>query len=72
MNERPDAIESEKVPPFVGLFGGALVGWIVAELAIRGVPFEDVLHVVAALVAGAIGWIVGWGFARRSRGRVNL
>lgn len=61
-------IRPEAVPPFVGLFGGGLLAWLIAEAAVRDVPAQDFLHIAIAVVAGGAGWLVGRVWARRTHG----
>jgi hypothetical protein len=57
LNEPLTARGRRAVAQFVGLFGGLLIAWLLAELTVRDMSYADVLHVVIALAGGAVGFL---------------
>jgi hypothetical protein len=58
LEEPLTARQRRAVAQFVGLFGGLLIAWLLAELTVRDTPYADVLHIAIALAGGVVGFLL--------------
>lgn len=67
-----NARERRALALLVGMFGGALFLWILAELTVRVTPYADLLHIALALTGGLIGMAVAhWRVPRVAGGSAS-